>query len=120
MLSELGKPVQVEYTTELKRNLRVLAKKYRHIKSDLQPIIDRLKAGEVIGDQIKGRQRAVFKVRVQNRDVEKGKSSGYRLIYQIKKPTKIILLTVYSKLEQKDISEEKISYILKEFEKQDI
>lgn len=31
--------VQVEFAPEFKRNLRVLAKKYRHIRSDLQPVL---------------------------------------------------------------------------------
>jgi len=34
--------VQVEFTPEFKRNLRALSKKYRHIRSDVQPVIDRL------------------------------------------------------------------------------
>lgn len=51
MPSEPTEPVQVEYTPEFKRNLRALAKKYRHIRSDVQPVIDQLRAGEIIGDQ---------------------------------------------------------------------
>ena len=42
--------VHVEFTPEFKRNLRALAKKYRHIRSDVQPVMDALKAGEVFGD----------------------------------------------------------------------
>lgn len=49
MPSEPAEPVQVEYTPEFKRNLRALAKKYRHIRSDVQPVIDQLRAGEIIG-----------------------------------------------------------------------
>ncbi len=54
MPSEPAEPVQVEYTPEFKRNLRALAKKYRHIRSDVQPVIDQLRAGEVMGDQVPG------------------------------------------------------------------
>ena len=42
--------VPVEFTPEFKRNLRALAKKHHHIRSDVQPVIDALKAGEVFGD----------------------------------------------------------------------
>ena len=107
---------EVEYTPEVKRNLRALAKKYRHIRSDVQPVIDGLKAGKLMGDQVRGTGYTIFKVRVQNSDIEKGKRSGYRLIYYLKTPTKVILVTVYSKLEQADISAEQIRRILKEFE----
>jgi hypothetical protein len=40
MSSDPASPLQVTFTPEFKRNLRQLAKKYRHIKSDLQPILD--------------------------------------------------------------------------------
>ena len=46
--------MQAEFTPELKRNLRALFKKYRHIRSDVQPVIDQLQAGEVVGDQVPG------------------------------------------------------------------
>jgi len=50
-----------------------LAKKYRSIRSDIQPIIDRLENGDLPGDQIPGVSLAVFKVRIQNTDIRKGK-----------------------------------------------
>lgn len=40
MPSEPAGQVQVEYTPEFKRNLRELAKKYRHVRSDVQPVIE--------------------------------------------------------------------------------
>ena len=45
MPSEPVEPAQVEFVLEFKRNLRALAKKYRHIHSDVQPMIDQLWAG---------------------------------------------------------------------------
>ena len=116
MPSEPAEPVQVEYTPEFKRNLRALAKKYRHIRSDVQPVINQLLAGEVVGDQVSGTRYTIFKVRVRNSDIQKGKRSGYRLAYHLKTPTSIILVTIYSKLNQTDISAEKIRRILIEFD----
>ncbi len=112
MPSEAAEPVQVEYTPEFKRNLRALAKKYRHIRSDVQPVINQLRAGEVMGDQVSGTRYTIFKVRVRNSDIRKGKRSGYRLIYHLKTPTNTILVTIYSKLDQADISAEQIRRIL--------
>jgi len=116
MPNETRPKVQIEFTPEVKRNLRALAKKYRHIRFDIQPVLDRLETGEVIGDQIQGSGFTAFKVRVQNSDIRKGKRAGYRLIYYLKTPSQIILLTIYSKLEQSDISAQQIRRILKEFE----
>ncbi len=118
MPNEPRKQIQIEYTPELKRNLRGLAKKYRHVRSDVQPVIDRLAAGESLGDQVPRIGFTVFKVRIPNRDIRKGKRSGYRLLYYIKTPTKIILVTLYSKLEQADVSAARIHRILAEFEAQ--
>ena len=115
MANEPPASVQVEFTPELKRNLRALAKKYRHVQSDVQPIIKRLQMGEFIGDQVPGTRYTVFKVRVQNTDIRKGKSSGYRLIYHLRTPRSVVLVTIYSKLDQSDISPTQIRRILEEF-----
>jgi mRNA-degrading endonuclease RelE of RelBE toxin-antitoxin system len=76
MLSDPASPLQVAFTPEFKRNLRQLAKKYRRIKSDLQPILDQLASGSKLGDPIPGVRYEVFKVRVKNSDASKGKSGG--------------------------------------------
>ncbi|MCD4843932.1 MAG: hypothetical protein K8R25_05535 [Methanosarcinales archaeon] len=117
MPNELSEQVQVEFTPEFKRNLRALSKKYRHIRSDVQPAIDQLQAGEVIGDQVPRTTYTIFKMRVRNSDIQKGKRSGYRLIYYLKTHTNIILVTIYSKLDQADISAEQIQRILINFDK---
>lgn len=111
--------IRIEFTPEFKRNLRALAKKYRQIRSDIQPVIDRLQIGEIVGDQVPGTDYSIFKVRVKNSDIQKGKSSGYRMIYYLKTPRSIILVTIYSKLEQADIAAKQIRKILKEFEQQE-
>jgi mRNA-degrading endonuclease RelE of RelBE toxin-antitoxin system len=80
------------------------------------PVIDRLQAGEVIGDQVSGTRYPIFKVRVQNSDIRKGKRSGYRLIYHLKTPIHVILVTIYSKLDQADVSAEQIRRMLIEFD----
>ena len=106
--------IEVKFTPEFKRNLRVLARKYRHIQTDVQPVIDQIRAGIFIGDQVPGTGFTIYKVRVQNTDIQKGKKSGYRLIYYLATDASIILVTIYSKTEQSDISAEQIRRIIKE------
>jgi mRNA-degrading endonuclease RelE of RelBE toxin-antitoxin system len=108
--------IQVEVTAKFKRNLRILAKKYRNIRSDIQPIIEELQSGKLPGDQIPGVGYTIFKLRLKNSDIQKGKSGGYRLIYYVKTSTKIILITIYSKSEQEDIATEEIQQIVAQFE----
>lgn len=104
---------EISFTFEFKRNIRALAKKYRSIRSDIQPVIDQLMNGDLPGDQIPGVKLAVFKVRIQNTDIQKGKRSGYRCIYYLKTRGEIFLVTIYSKLDQSDISVKRIKEILK-------
>ena len=110
------KPVRVsiEFTQAFKRHLRELSKKYRHIRSDVQPTIETIQSGDFPGDRIVGTEYVVFKVRIRNRDIRRGKSSGYRLIYQVKPPKSAVLLTIYSKLDQGDISPRQVREIIKE------
>lgn len=118
MLNESDKR-QIEFTPEFKRNLRALAKKYHHIHSDVQPIIDQLQSGKLIGDKVTGTRFTIFKVRVKNKDIRKGKSAGYRLIYYLQTPQRILLITIYSKTEQSDISAEQIRRIVENATKQE-
>ena len=116
MPSNPSQSVDIAYTPEFKRALRKLAKKYRHIRSDLQPVIMGLQEGELVGDRVSGVGNTVFKTRVRNSDIQKGKRSGYRLIYWHKTKSYIIFVTIYSKLDQGDISAKKIERVIKEFE----
>jgi mRNA-degrading endonuclease RelE of RelBE toxin-antitoxin system len=90
------KIVEIEVSPEFKRSLRSLAKRYRNIRSDIQPIIDALQAGNVVGDQIRGVGYSVFKIRIKNSNNQKGNSGGYRFIYYLKTDTQILLITIYS------------------------
>jgi mRNA-degrading endonuclease RelE of RelBE toxin-antitoxin system len=78
-------------------------------------LIEKLQDGKIVGDQIKGVHITIFKIRIQNSDIQKGKRSGYRVIYQLQNPNNIILITIYSKLDQGDIYAEQIRRILKEY-----
>lgn len=108
--------VEIDLTPEYKRNLRYLAKKYRNIRSDTQAIIEEIQIGNFLGDRISGlgENYIVFKVRVKNSNIQKGKSAGYRIIYQVESPTSVLLLTIYSKSDQEDITPQEIKNILAE------
>jgi len=110
---------EIVYTPEFKRNLRQLAKKYRHIKSDVQPVIEELTQGRTPGDQVPGIQYEVFKARAKNSDAAKGKSGGYRIIFYRSSIGQVVLITIYSKTEQSDITPAEIRRIISECETRD-
>lgn len=60
--------IELEVSADFKRNLRALAKRYRRIRSDLEPLLAQLQAGNYPGDQISGITYTVFKVRLRNSD----------------------------------------------------
>jgi len=109
--------VLIDLTPEYKQNLRDLSKRFRNIRSDVEPIIEQLQQGNIVGDRIAGigEEYIVYKVRVRNTNIQKGKSAGYRLVYQLESPISILLLTVYSKSDREDIGINEIRDIVANF-----
>ncbi|MFM9266664.1 type II toxin-antitoxin system RelE/ParE family toxin [Tychonema sp. BBK16] len=109
-------PVQLKFTALFKRRLKGLAKKYRQIQTDIQPVLDQIIQGNFIGDQITGTQYIVYKVRAKNSDAQVGKSGGYRLIYQVESSTQVVLHLIYSKSEQANVSAEEILIAIAQYQ----
>ncbi|MFM6064966.1 MAG: type II toxin-antitoxin system RelE/ParE family toxin [Microcystis panniformis] len=108
--------IKILFSDEFKDRLRTLAKRYRSIRTDLQPLIDNLQMGKFVGDHIPGTGDTVFKVRLKNSDIQKGKSSGYRVIYQLKDNSCVLMLLIYAKSDQTDIPARQIQDIINEFD----
>lgn len=104
--------IQIVFSDEFKTRLRTLIKRYRSIRTDIQPLLNELQSGNFIGDQIPGTGYTVFKVRLKNSDIQKGKSGGYRVIYQFRGDTYILLVVIYSKSDQDDIPANQIRDII--------
>jgi len=115
MPNEDGKR-SLAYTPEFKRNIRLLSRRYRHIRSDIEPVLERIQNGDTPGKQIPGVKYAVFKVRAKNSDARKGARGGYRIIYYLPTPDKAILITIYSKSDQADVSIQRLRQIIQESE----
>ena len=116
MLDKSTLPMNVEFTQEFKRNVRQLAKKHRHFQADVQPVVAQLEKGQTPGDKVQRTGYDVFKVRIKNSDIPKGKRAGYRMIYYLKAPERIVLITIFSKTEQGDVSADQIRRVIAEFE----
>ncbi|MEH2333573.1 type II toxin-antitoxin system RelE/ParE family toxin [Nostoc sp.] len=109
--------VLIRFSDEFEQELYRLSKRYRNIRSDVQPIIEQLQQGNIVGDRIAGigEEYVVYKLRVRNSSIQKGKSAGYRLIYQVESLTSILLLTIYSKSDREDIGANEIRDIVADF-----
>lgn len=113
-----SKPVvEIELTPYFIREVKDLFKKYRHVRDDLKTLTDKLASGETPGDQIPGVHYPVFKVRVPNTDARRGLSGGYRVVYYLKRKERIVLITMYSKSEQTDISSKRLKELIDLYER---
>jgi mRNA-degrading endonuclease RelE of RelBE toxin-antitoxin system len=111
--------VRISFTRYFVRVVKQLHKHYRHIESDLQPLLDELSEGKTPGDQIQGVSYTAYKVRLSNSDTQKGKSGGYRVIYYVKTSHSIYMLTIYSKLTMVDIEADEIRRLIEEIPDED-
>lgn len=71
----LNATIEVYFTPEFKRNLRALAKKYPHIRSDVQPFIEQIQLGKFVGDKVQRIGHTIFKVRIRNRDASQERAA---------------------------------------------
>lgn len=106
--------MEVTYTKVFKKHVRKLSRRYPSLQQDLQPVVEGLQKGMLLGDRLTGLDDIVYKARVKNSDSKKGKSGGYRVIYYLKTSEEINLLAVYSKSDQVNISESSLRRILSE------
>lgn len=97
------------FVKEVKR----LAKKYKNISSDLKILKDELLLNPISGTELGNN---CYKIRLANSSIPTGKSGGFRVIYYYIKDSNIYLLSIYSKSDIENISEEKLKEILKENE----
>jgi mRNA-degrading endonuclease RelE of RelBE toxin-antitoxin system len=114
-MSDPPPSIEIRFTLEFNRKFKALKKRYRKIQSDLQPVLEELQAGALLGDQISGLDAVVMKLRVKNSDTQKGKSDGYRLIYWTVIDEIILLLDIYSKSDQSDLDLDEIRRVIKKY-----
>lgn len=114
-MSDKAPPIEIRFTLEFDRKFKALKKRYRKIQSDLQPVLEELQSGELLGDQIPGLDAIVLKLRIKNSDTKKGKSGGYRLIYWTAIDEVILLLDIYSKSDQSDLEFDEIRRLIKKY-----
>jgi mRNA-degrading endonuclease RelE of RelBE toxin-antitoxin system len=113
------KPIQVIVSSDFNAQARKLKKRYRSFQSDLKTLTDELEVGNLPGDQISGTTAIVYKVRLKNSDIKKGKSGGYRVIYQQRNDICILLVTLYSKSDESNITAKEIQTIIDHFDQAD-
>ncbi len=103
---------KVDTTDNFKKEAKALAKKYRSLKNDLEELGAMLaqdpRTGTSLGNDI-------YKIRLQIKSKNKGKSGGARVLTQVKiiKET-VYLFSIYDKSDKDDIPDKIIQQLIKE------
>jgi mRNA-degrading endonuclease RelE of RelBE toxin-antitoxin system len=111
MMTNKPKVLVISAPTFIKAQKR-LRKKYRSVDKDVDAVVDQLEAGQTPGDRIQNIAYVVYKVRVANSDIKRGKSAGYRVIYYLQKAEQIFLVYIYIKSDRTDIRPDEIEQML--------
>jgi len=116
-------PTQVKVGGRFQRDIKHLKKKYPAVSKEVRGLLDQLEADERPGEKVPGVGHDVYKVRLANPSAQRGKSGGFRVIYYVQLSDVVLMVTIYSKTEQVDVTPEEIHTILEgvleEFEEGD-
>ncbi len=97
-------PTRVDVPPQFSKKLHGLARKYPSVFNQIEQLAYRLKNDERPGDKVPGVGYDTYKVRLPNPSAQR----GFRVIYYVRLADYIVLVTVYSKTEQPDISPDAI------------
>ncbi len=107
-------PTQVKNLAIFDRQLERLEKKYPRTLDTVLSLVDELEQDARPGERVQGTGYAVYKTRLPNLAARRGKSGGFRIIYYVQLRDSVILLTIYSKTEQTDISVRELRQLVRE------
>lgn len=100
-------------TDFFEKKLKKFSRKYRGIREDYEEFLNEIEKAPYSADRIQGCKGPVFKGRMASRDMQKGKSGGFRIIYLIREGRREIhLLTLYPKGERENLDASEINQIL--------
>lgn len=104
--------MKINNTSNFKKSFKKLFKKDKHLLSQYEQLIDDLKTNPNLGTHIKN---GVYKIRLQNKSSNKGKSGGYRVITYTKIQDTVLLVDIYSKRDMANLKENIIDEIIENF-----
>ena len=93
-----------------KKSFKKLSKSYKNIDLDIKYFLESINTKDDLGIELKSN---VFKVRIKNKDKNKGKSAGYRLIsYLAVIDNELHLLYIYDKSKLVNVTEKEVDQLV--------
>lgn len=99
----------IEYTDNFLKEAKKLSKKFRLLKSDLEQAVLEIKQDNNFGVFLGFN---LFKKRIKNSSIPTGKSGGFRLIIYAQLEDKIVLISIYSKIDKESLSDDELKELL--------
>ncbi len=106
--------MKVESSKFFTRSLRKLKKRFPSTGAEVKAAAISIANDEEPGDRISGTTYPAYKVRLANKDANRGKSGGFRLIYYIIIDEAAYLLVLYSKTERESYTAEEINQLIRD------
>ncbi|MDY0122518.1 MAG: type II toxin-antitoxin system RelE/ParE family toxin [Sulfurimonas sp.] len=104
--------MNIFFSDNFLKEAKQLSKKYKLLKSDLKQAVDEIETSQNLGVSL---GLHFFKKRVKNSSIPTGKSGGFRIIIYAQVEDKIILLSIFSKTDKENLSDEELSLALKKY-----
>ncbi|MFA5454787.1 MAG: type II toxin-antitoxin system RelE/ParE family toxin [Sulfurimonas sp.] len=99
----------IKLTNVFKKDFKKLLKKDKFLIEEYEVLLNQLQINPTAGMSL---GNGKYKIRIQNKSNNKGKSAGYRVITYTKLDDVILLVYIYSKSDLESISSDKIDEII--------
>ena len=109
----------VHTAAEFEKEAQKLKRKYPAVASQVRQLVLQLMEGELPGVRVPKSILQTYKVRLPNPSARRGKSGGFRVIYSVSRADAVVLITIYSKTEQNDLSPHELQQRIKQIEETD-
>jgi len=101
--------VNIKLTDIYKKDFKKLVKRDKFLIEKFEALLNQLQINPTAGTSL---GNGKYKIRIQNKSNNKGKSAGYRVITYTKLDDVILLVYIYSKSDLENISSSKIDEII--------
>lgn len=102
----------IEYSEGFLKEAKKLSKKFKLLKSDLKKAVNEIETKKDLGVYL---GYDIYKKRVADSSVPTGKSGGFRVIIYKKIEEKIVLISIYSKTQKENLTDEDLKDLLKQY-----
>ncbi|MAC85051.1 MAG: addiction module toxin RelE [Arcobacter sp.] len=104
--------MNILFSENFLKEAKVLSKKYKLLKSDLKEAVKEIESSSNLGVSLGFN---LFKKRVKNSSIPTGKSGGFRIIIFQQVEDKIILISIFSKTDKENLSDNELVLSLQKY-----